>query len=397
MRSSYDVCDTYFVEHDSRRHYDPRAIKRQRQEDMAAELSQLTADEYLEDVVHHMRSMEVRASALSSFRADYLQDKTLPDVSTIDIQEEIQWYMRPFLMDFLVEAHSFFHLLPETLHLAINLLDRYCSRRVVYRRHYQLVGCAALLISAKYGDKKERVPTIRDLNSMCCSLYDEDMFTQMEWHVLNTLDWTIGAPTVDAFLQIAMQENRAQDGIEVEHMSTYLAEIALYHKEFVSTKPSVLATAALALARVILRRPDPMNGVYTHEIQVVLLELWEVLARPSQSLARKYASQLMSHSSRVLAQFLREQQAMSETATSSPSSAAYTSAGTQKHDIYSTPVKGHQQPGMANGYMTPPITPDGDSFTVEPGVHGFERPTLRTPSSTSTSLYQQYFPPTNVF
>lgn len=23
---------------------------------------------------------------------------------------------------------------------------------------------------------------------MCCSLYDEDMFTQMEWHVLNTLE-----------------------------------------------------------------------------------------------------------------------------------------------------------------------------------------------------------------
>ena len=63
--------------------------------------------------------------------------------------------MRPYLVDFLIEAHAAFQLLPETLFLAVNLLDRYCSKRVVYKRHYQLVGCAALLIAAKYGDRKE--------------------------------------------------------------------------------------------------------------------------------------------------------------------------------------------------------------------------------------------------
>jgi hypothetical protein len=69
------------------------------------------------------------------------------------MQREIQWFMRPYLIDFLIEAHSAFSLLPETLFLTVNLLDRYCSKRVVYKQHYQLVGCAALLIAAKYGDK----------------------------------------------------------------------------------------------------------------------------------------------------------------------------------------------------------------------------------------------------
>jgi hypothetical protein len=69
--------------------------------------------------------------------------------------------MRPYLLDFLIEAHQYFQLLPETLFLTINLLDRYCSRRVVYKRHYQLVGCASLPIAAKYGDRKDRVPTTR--------------------------------------------------------------------------------------------------------------------------------------------------------------------------------------------------------------------------------------------
>ncbi|RJE17129.1 G1 S-specific cyclin, partial [Aspergillus sclerotialis] len=129
---------------------------------------------------------------------------TLPDVESIDIQTEIQWFMRPYLLDFLIEAHAAFQLLPATLFLIINILDRYCSKRVVYKRHYQLVGCAALLVAAKYGDKKDRVPTIKELKSMCCSLYDDDMFTQMEWHVLQTLGWTMGHPTADSFLQIAV-------------------------------------------------------------------------------------------------------------------------------------------------------------------------------------------------
>lgn len=130
----------------------------------------------------------------------------MPDIHSIEIQTEIQWFMRPYLLDFLLEAHHAFQLLPETLHLAVNLLDRYCSRRVVYKRHYQLVGCASLLIAAKYGDRKERVPTIKELKSMCCSLYDDDMFTQMEWHVLQTLNWMIGHPTVTSFQQLATSE-----------------------------------------------------------------------------------------------------------------------------------------------------------------------------------------------
>src|SRR5436190_12188898 len=155
--------------------------------------------------------------------------------------------MRPYLLDFLIEAHTAFQLLPATLFLAINLLDRYCSKRVVYKRHYQLVGCASLLIASKYGDRKDRVPMIKELKSMCCSLYDEEMFTQMEWHVLNTLDWTIGHPTVDTWMQLHMKDAKIVDpntgnehfgdDMEVEHMALFLSAIALYHKDFVQCKP----------------------------------------------------------------------------------------------------------------------------------------------------------------
>lgn len=271
------------------------------------------------------------------------------------MQREIQWYMRPYLIDFLVEAHAAFALLPETLFLTVNLLDRYCSRRVVYKQHYQLVGCAALLIAAKYGDKKDRVPQIHELNNMCCGLYDAGMFAQMEMHVLNTLEWTIGHPTVDFFSQLIIAEE--QDKLEVEHMASYICEIALYHRDFVSTKPSVMARASLTLARAILGESEATEGEWDHVENLTLLTLSRHLHQPSVALARKYSSPHHSCVSKKLAAFMAHQASIARAQSGPPSPPSESS---KQADIYSTPQKGHSAvQGIADGYMTPPITPDG--------------------------------------
>lgn len=305
--------------------------------------------------------------------------------------------MRPYLIDFLVEAHAAFQLLPETLFLAINLLDRYCSRRVVYKRHYQLVGCSALLIAAKYGDKKDRVPLIRELKSMCCSLYDEEMFTQMEWHVLNTLGWAVGHPTFDTWVKLAMYESG--EDVEVENMALYLAEIAMYHKDFVGTKPSVMAGAALALARGILRRPEVMD-THNHLENMVLLQLSQKLDRPSQVLVRKYATPLMSGVSVTLENFLQQQEAAN--ARANPPTPSYGVGALQKVDPTPDMFPGTPQKPfgtMVNGYMTPPITPEGEYFVNGNEIKGYHQapgcPVTPTPSNNhpyvqSQVQYQSY-------
>jgi len=333
----------------------------------------------------------------------------MPDVNSIDIQTEIQWFMRPYLLDFLIEAHNAFQLLPETLFLAVNLLDRYCSRRVVYKKHYQLVGCAALLIASKYGDRKERVPTIRELKSMCCSLYDDEMFTQMEWHVLQTLNWMVGHPTVDGFLQIAL--NDMPEDPEVEHMTWYIYEIALFHREFVSTRPSVLARSALALARCILSRPqaryDEWAGSYDSQ---VVMKLSHHLYQPSQVLSRKYASMHLSSVSTIMEGFLQRQlQLARQQATPSPVAVeeqkpvadVYMNPQTpQKNNPYGAAVVQH-------GCLTPPITPDNEfshnayGKGQEPAIPQ-QFPPTPSPMSTSHSHaptiyeYQQYLQPQHV-
>lgn len=266
--------------------------------------------------------------------------------------------MRPYLLDFLIEAHTAFQLLPTTLYLTVNLLDRYCSKRVVYKRHYQLVGCAALLIAAKYGDKKDRVPTIRELKSMCCSLYDDDMFAQMEWHVLQTLGWTIGHPTVDSFLQIAVMDTPYDP--EVEHLALYILEISLFHREFVSKRSSDLARAALALSRCVLGRPLPRHNKWASQYDsMTLVGLSQHLHQPSQVLFRKYSSAHFSRVSRLLEQFLARQASIAYAPPSPPSEVTTSPKSYAGHIGLATPQKPVQP---RNGYLTPPITPENDTF-----------------------------------
>ncbi|EGP91254.1 unnamed protein product [Zymoseptoria tritici ST99CH_1A5] len=353
---AFGYCDSYFVEShdDDDGMYARAAADRERARNMAKlrqkafgeQLSRATAEEYQEDILDHMEHMEA---------------ETMPDIQSIEIQTEIQWFMRPYLLDFLLEAHHAFQLLPETLHLAVNLLDRYCSRRVVYKRHYQLVGCAALLIAAKYGDRKERVPTIRELKSMCCSLYDDDMFTQMEWHVLQTLNWIVGHPTVTSFLQLALTEVACDP--ELEHMSWYISELALYHKDFIPVRPSVMARSCLALARCILGRQQSCYGDWSaHYDAQVVLNLSNHLGHPSQALLRKYASPQFSSASTTIDIFLRHQAMLNKSVSQAPANDvnAMEVDTNPPAATYLTPQT-PQKAGFTTGYvgmLTPPITPD---------------------------------------
>ncbi|OOQ83036.1 G1/S-specific cyclin Cln1 [Penicillium brasilianum] len=356
-RSGYQPCDTFFIEDDYRMQAEKQAkqehdklVARERQYAMANQLSRITCAEFRDDVLQQMLEMD---------------GQTLPDVESIDIQTEIQWFMRPYLLDFLIEAHTAFQLLPSTLFLAINLLDRYCSKRVVYKRHYQLVGCAALLIAAKYNDKKDRVPTVKELKSMCCSLYDDDMFIQMEWHVLQTLGWSVGHPTVDEFLSIAIMDEPFD--AEVEHMALYILEIALFYRDFVSKPSSELARAALALSRCILNRPQPRHTDWAAQYDsTTLVGLSQQLHQPSTVVARKYASSHFSRVSKILENFLSRQASLASYPRCTPPVETPVESKPYSGEMgLATPQKSQQLTAVPHGYMTPPITPENGPFAAQ--------------------------------
>ena len=74
--------------------------------------------------------------------------------------------MRSILVDWLVEVHMKFRLVPETLYLCVNIIDRYLERAFCERTKLQLAGITALLIACKY--EEIYPPEVRD----CCYICD---------------------------------------------------------------------------------------------------------------------------------------------------------------------------------------------------------------------------------
>jgi hypothetical protein len=226
-------------------------------------------DEYFGDVSKTLANLESASSVNSAM---------------IDLQPEIQWFMRPFLLDFLIELHSSFKLQPSTLFLCLNIIDRYCAKRIVFKRHYQLVGCTALWIAGKYEDKKSRVPTLKELTVMCRNAYDEEMFVQMEMHILSTLEWSLAHPNLEDCLQLAIHHSKISQKSDstpckynsvgnsststsnssvsaVTAVGRFLCELSMYDKCFMNLPTSLVSITANLLACNMLQLPHASNSL----------------------------------------------------------------------------------------------------------------------------------------
>ncbi|KAI0735260.1 cyclin [Earliella scabrosa] len=276
----------------------PRAAKAElmAQRQRYAQISALRREGiYLEEEYHE----EVRAYMHEMERL------TMSSVSSMDQQPEIRWHMRPCLVDFLVELHFMFRLRPETLYLTLNIIDRYVSKRVVYVKHYQLVGCASLWIAAKFEDAKERVPTVHDLAQMCQETYDESAFIQMEGHVLSTIQWTLGHPTAESWLRILCCGPIIEEQ-KVQHVARFLMEITLFYREFVQYPSSAIALGALSLARYLCGKGRRIFEE-TEECLEIVDHLDNRLAKHandlSETLVKKYSYAFYSKAATFVLQF----------------------------------------------------------------------------------------------
>ncbi len=63
-------------------------------------------------------------------------------------QQDITSNMRYILVDWLVEVCDEYKLNRDTLHLAVNYIDRFLSRMMVARARLQLVGTAAMFLAS---------------------------------------------------------------------------------------------------------------------------------------------------------------------------------------------------------------------------------------------------------
>ena len=159
-------------------------------------------------------------------------------------QPELNGVMRAILVDWLVEVHMKFRLLPETLYLCVNIIDRYLALQKVVRNKLQLVGVTALLIACKY--EEIYPPEVRDCVYITDRAYTRQEVLDMEAAIVKTLKFTLTVPTGYPFIQRFLHITSSTP--VVRHLASYYMERMLQEHAALAFKPSLLAAAAVCLA-----------------------------------------------------------------------------------------------------------------------------------------------------
>jgi G2/mitotic-specific cyclin-B, other len=194
-------------------------------------------EEYIQDIYEHLKDIEF----------DHL-----PSPNYMRQQNDINEKMRGILIDWLVEVHLKFKLLPETLFLTINLIDRYLEIKQIMRNRLQLVGVTAMLIACKY--EEIYAPEVRDFVYITDKAYTKEEILQMENDMLAALDFNITIPSPLKYLEIYSYYLKLD---EVSFMfCKYLLELFLVEYKMLKFNPSLIASSTVYITMKIMKKPD---------------------------------------------------------------------------------------------------------------------------------------------
>ncbi|XP_028802371.1 cyclin-A2-1-like [Neltuma alba] len=182
------------------------------------------------------------------------------------LQQDINPNMRGILIDWLVEVSEEYRLVPDTLYLTVNLIDRFLSISLTTKQKLQLVGVACMLIASKY--EEICAPRVEDFCFITDNTYTRDEVLKMESEVLNLLHFQLSVPTTKTFLRRYIQVAQCSyklPCVELEFLANYLAELTLVEYSFLKFLPSLVAASAIFLARWTLNQSEhPWSPTLEH-------------------------------------------------------------------------------------------------------------------------------------
>lgn len=243
---------------------------------------------------------------------DYMKDlemTTMPNGSYMDTQGEIDWNMRGVLVDWLIDIHSKFRMLPETLFLALNVVDRFLTIRAISLNKLQLVGLTAMFIAAKY--EEVLCPSVGNFLFLADGGYDTEEILKAERYMLKVLGFNLSYANPMNFLRrISKADNY---DIQTRTVAKYFMEISLVDFRLLEHPPSLIAAASIWMARKVLERGPwtPTLVHYSSYSEYELLGTAEIMLdytlRPIQHsyFHKKYAAKKFMRASNYVVDWAR--------------------------------------------------------------------------------------------
>lgn len=186
--------------------------------------------EYIQDIWKNMRQEEKFEACKSQYEG-------------ILNQFDITFDMRAVLIDWIIDAHANWGLLPETLHLCISIIDRYISKEQIQRNKFQLLGTTALFIASKY--EQIAYNPLEDFAKITDDAYKKEDILDMEIKILKALDYDITYPSVYRFFEI-ISLNYNFSEVEL-FFGSYLIDYFLISPFKTKFQPSIIALATVLL------------------------------------------------------------------------------------------------------------------------------------------------------
>ena len=188
----------------------------------------------------------------------------MPIYKNINLNKtEISEKSRKILIDWIISVHAKFNLLPNTLFLTINLIDRIIEKNVAHINSFQLLGTTALHIAAKY--EEIYPPEINDYIFISNKAFSKEDVIEMENFILDKLNFDILCISPYLFLDRLYFISR-ENNIDVYYLSSMFIEFTFLSIEIMKNKQSLIAASMFYLALKFIY--PKKNKVWNNKLQI---------------------------------------------------------------------------------------------------------------------------------
>ena len=186
-------------------------------------------DEYFNDIVDELKNNE---------------EKFLPEFNYMSKQKDINNRMRAILIDWLIDVHLKYKMVPQTMYISVNLIDRYLSKNETTRTKLQCVGVASMFIASKY--EEIYPPELKDFVYITDKAYVKTDVLEMEYKMLTSLNFDITFPTQWSFFEIFTKKLKLEQ--KAYYLAWFLMELSLINYKIMKFKYSQIAASSILVA-----------------------------------------------------------------------------------------------------------------------------------------------------
>ena len=282
QNNKMDICESFFgYSGNTSMLLDEPIMTRNQHAEKLAQLNPQLAIEYLDTIIETL--------FYSMMNYSYYPYPNYMKNFQIDINEK----MRVILFDWIVDVHLKWKLLPETLYLTFNLIDRFLGVKLTSREELQCVGVSALLIACKY--EEIYFPDLSDFREITDNSFAKKDILSKEYDILRHLNFDITIPSALRFFEVFNIHIKLDEKQKIYAM--FLLELSIFNYQMIKYKPSLIAAGVMMLlVNCNKNLKEKLVLICRHSIEELssvckdIIYTYQRADHGSKSISRKYSS-----------------------------------------------------------------------------------------------------------